>query len=232
MSNITLFAQMVSILPRDLFQKKVAEHKSDFASKGFDSWTHQISMLFLQIAKCESLRDIAFFKMTCRFSLGSFASLKLLLNSVSVLPFASTTSKQYNVTLQMSWPGSTMTSREINSLSRNFRSEIVPSRGSFLSRPSFLKMLRRSFLGHSLAITPAFLRFYARFFSHLEPFLLPKLRIVGWIDWLRLFFPSICGIENIKNCHQFFETKLSEIGNLWFFLICPNILFFALPVIW
>jgi hypothetical protein len=59
MSNITLFAQMVSILPRDLFQKKVAKHKSDFASKGFDSWTHLISMLFLQIAKCESLRDIA-----------------------------------------------------------------------------------------------------------------------------------------------------------------------------
>ena len=59
MSNITIFAQMVSILPRNLFQKEVAEHKSDFASKGFDSWTHLISMLFLQIAKCESLRDIA-----------------------------------------------------------------------------------------------------------------------------------------------------------------------------
>lgn len=50
---------MVSILPRNLFQKAVAEHKSDFACKGFDSWTHLISMLFLQIAKCESLRDIA-----------------------------------------------------------------------------------------------------------------------------------------------------------------------------
>ena len=59
MSNITIFAQMVSILPRNLFQKEVAEHKSDFACKGFDSWTHLISMLFLQIAKCESLRDIA-----------------------------------------------------------------------------------------------------------------------------------------------------------------------------
>lgn len=59
MSNITLFAQITSILPRDLFRKLVAKHESDFANKGFDSWTHLVSMLFLQIAKCESLRDIA-----------------------------------------------------------------------------------------------------------------------------------------------------------------------------
>ena len=59
MTKITLFAQMIRILPRNLFQNFVAKHKSDFANKGFDSWNHLVSMLFLQIAKCDSLRDIA-----------------------------------------------------------------------------------------------------------------------------------------------------------------------------
>ncbi|MBL0016903.1 MAG: DUF4372 domain-containing protein [Bacteroidetes bacterium] len=35
---------MISILPRNLFQKEAAEHKSDFASKDLDAWTHLIAM--------------------------------------------------------------------------------------------------------------------------------------------------------------------------------------------
>ncbi|MBL0016910.1 MAG: DUF4372 domain-containing protein [Bacteroidetes bacterium] len=51
MSNITIFAQMVSILPRNLFQKEVAKPKPEFASKGLDAWTHLTAIRILPIAK-------------------------------------------------------------------------------------------------------------------------------------------------------------------------------------
>ncbi|MBK9449680.1 MAG: DUF4372 domain-containing protein [Bacteroidetes bacterium] len=49
--NITIFAQRISILPRNLFQREVAQHKSDFASKGLDVWTHLTAIRILPIAK-------------------------------------------------------------------------------------------------------------------------------------------------------------------------------------
>lgn len=59
MTNVTLFSQIISKLDRVKFTKLVAEKKSDKHQKGYDSWTHLVSMLFCQFARSESVRDIS-----------------------------------------------------------------------------------------------------------------------------------------------------------------------------
>jgi len=59
MTNITLFSQIISIIDRASFKKLVKKHKSDKHQKGFDSWSHLVSMLFSQFANSQSLRDIS-----------------------------------------------------------------------------------------------------------------------------------------------------------------------------
>lgn len=59
MSKIALFAQIISKLDRAVFNKIVAEKKTDKHNKGFNSWTHLVSMLFCQFAKSQSVRDIS-----------------------------------------------------------------------------------------------------------------------------------------------------------------------------
>jgi hypothetical protein len=58
MSNITLFGQIIQSLDRSIFNKIVKKHKTDKYQKGFNSWSHLISMLFSQFSKSQSLRDI------------------------------------------------------------------------------------------------------------------------------------------------------------------------------
>ena len=59
MINITLFSQIISKLDTSKFKKLVKSHQSDKHQKGFDSWSHLVSMLFCQFAKSQSLRDIS-----------------------------------------------------------------------------------------------------------------------------------------------------------------------------
>lgn len=59
MTNITLFSQIISKLDRLKFSKLVKELDTDKHQKGFNSWTHLVSMLFCQFAKSQSLRDIS-----------------------------------------------------------------------------------------------------------------------------------------------------------------------------
>ena len=59
MSKINLFSQIISKLDRPSFNKLVLEKQTDKHSKGYDSWTHLISMLFCQFSGCQSLRDIS-----------------------------------------------------------------------------------------------------------------------------------------------------------------------------
>ncbi len=56
--NMTLFAQIVGLLPKEDFRKLVGQHKSDKHNKGLDSWHQLIAMLFCQFSKCEGLRDV------------------------------------------------------------------------------------------------------------------------------------------------------------------------------
>jgi hypothetical protein len=59
MSKITLFAQIIGKLDRSKFSKLVANRESDKHQKGFNSWTHLVSMLFCHFAKSKSVRDIS-----------------------------------------------------------------------------------------------------------------------------------------------------------------------------
>ena len=58
-SNISLFAQVLGLVDRSLFAQAVKKHDSDKYHKGINSWTHLVSMLFMQLAGAMSLRDIS-----------------------------------------------------------------------------------------------------------------------------------------------------------------------------
>lgn len=59
MSKVTLFSQIVGKLDRSRFSKLVKSRQSDKHQKGYDSWTHLVSMLFCHFAKSKSVRDIS-----------------------------------------------------------------------------------------------------------------------------------------------------------------------------
>lgn len=59
MTNITLFSQIISKLDRSIFNNLVRKHKTDKHQKGFNSWSHLVSMLFSQFSNSQSLRDIS-----------------------------------------------------------------------------------------------------------------------------------------------------------------------------
>ena len=59
MVNLTLFAQIICKLDRQKFHRLVKEKQTDKHHKGFNSWTHLVSMLFCQFAKSQSVRDIS-----------------------------------------------------------------------------------------------------------------------------------------------------------------------------
>ena len=59
MANITLFAQVISKIPRDLIKSVIRKYGTDKHAKGFNSWSHLTSMIFCQFADCVSLREIS-----------------------------------------------------------------------------------------------------------------------------------------------------------------------------
>lgn len=59
MTNITLFSQIIAKLDRVKFINLVNSKQTDKHQKGYNSWTHLVSMLFCQFAKSQSVRDIS-----------------------------------------------------------------------------------------------------------------------------------------------------------------------------
>lgn len=59
MLNITLFYQIFSKLGRRSFTKFSEEKDTNKHQKGYNRWTHLVSMLFCQFAKRQSVRDIS-----------------------------------------------------------------------------------------------------------------------------------------------------------------------------
>ncbi|MCK5056199.1 MAG: DUF4372 domain-containing protein [Candidatus Aminicenantes bacterium] len=49
-NHSSIFSQLLKLFPRYAFAKLVREHKTDFRSKGFNSWDQFVSMLFCQLA--------------------------------------------------------------------------------------------------------------------------------------------------------------------------------------
>ena len=56
--NITLFSQLLQRLNRNSFKKSVSQYQTDKHNKGINSWTHLVSMLFLHLAKANSIREV------------------------------------------------------------------------------------------------------------------------------------------------------------------------------
>lgn len=57
--KVTLFSQVLKLINRNIFNRQVVKHDSDKHSKGCNSWSHFVCMLFLQLADLSSLRDIS-----------------------------------------------------------------------------------------------------------------------------------------------------------------------------
>jgi hypothetical protein len=56
--NITLFSQLLQQLNRKDFRKSVKLYETDKLNKGINSWTHLVTMLFLHLAKANSIREV------------------------------------------------------------------------------------------------------------------------------------------------------------------------------
>ncbi len=59
MAKITLFAQVIQELPKELIKSLIKKHCTDRHAKGFNTWSHLVSMIFCQFADCVSLREIS-----------------------------------------------------------------------------------------------------------------------------------------------------------------------------
>ena len=58
MSTVQLFSQVASLIDRNIVKAVARECGSDKYAKTIDTWTHLVSMVFCQLADCQSLRDI------------------------------------------------------------------------------------------------------------------------------------------------------------------------------
>lgn len=70
----SMFSQLLSLFPRSEFEKAVRLHRTDRAAKGFDCWTQFVAMLFCQLGRAHSLREIC----------GGLASVEGQLNHLGV----------------------------------------------------------------------------------------------------------------------------------------------------
>jgi len=59
MSKTTLLAQMIQLLPAEKFKKIANELESNKHSKGIDSWTHMVTILFYHLSNAAFCRDIS-----------------------------------------------------------------------------------------------------------------------------------------------------------------------------
>ena len=58
LSTFSLFAQVLGLINRDIFEDLVTRWGMDKGNKGFQTWHQFISMLFAQLADSASLREI------------------------------------------------------------------------------------------------------------------------------------------------------------------------------
>lgn len=54
----SIFSQLLQLFPRTRFAAAVREHKAERHARGFDCWTQFIAMLFCQLGRAQSLREI------------------------------------------------------------------------------------------------------------------------------------------------------------------------------
>lgn len=57
-ASCSMFSQILKLIPRMEFERIVKETGAEYASKGFSSWSQFVSMLFCQLGRAHSLREI------------------------------------------------------------------------------------------------------------------------------------------------------------------------------
>ena len=54
----SIFSQMLQLVPRWEFQSAVEKHQAERHARGFDCWDQFIGMMFCQLGRAQSLREI------------------------------------------------------------------------------------------------------------------------------------------------------------------------------
>lgn len=81
----SIFSQLLQLFPRLEFQRMVTETKSERHTRGFSSWSQFVSMLFCQLGKALSLREISGGLRSCE---GKLKHLGITAPSHSTLAYA------------------------------------------------------------------------------------------------------------------------------------------------
>jgi hypothetical protein len=55
----SLFSQLLSVVNRHQFERRVKECGGEKAAKGFSCWSQFVAMMFCQLAQAKSLREIS-----------------------------------------------------------------------------------------------------------------------------------------------------------------------------
>jgi hypothetical protein len=57
-ASCSMFSQILKLVPRIEFERMVKQTKSEYASKGVSSWSQFVAMMFCQLGRAHSLREI------------------------------------------------------------------------------------------------------------------------------------------------------------------------------
>jgi len=57
-ASCSMFSQLLKLIPRTEFESLVKQTKVQYACKGFSSWAQLVSMMFCQLGRAHSLREI------------------------------------------------------------------------------------------------------------------------------------------------------------------------------
>lgn len=54
----SIFSQLLKLFPRSEFERHVTEHRGEYHARGFSCWEQFVAMLFCQLGRAQSLREI------------------------------------------------------------------------------------------------------------------------------------------------------------------------------
>lgn len=57
-SNISVFGQLLNLIPRTLVTNLIGDHQSDYCYKKFKTYDHLVTMLYACVYRCDSLREL------------------------------------------------------------------------------------------------------------------------------------------------------------------------------
>ena len=84
-ASCSMFSQILKLIPRVEFERIVRETKAERATKGFSSWAQFVAMLFCQLGRAHSLREIEGGLKSCE---GKLAHLGIVAPARSSLSYA------------------------------------------------------------------------------------------------------------------------------------------------